>query len=227
MPAIYVCKIKTQMKQTYTENLSGAKRRYGAKMGKIFCVIGKSGTGKDTVFKALMEFGGLGLRGVVTYTTRPRRGGETDSIEYRFITDSQLEAFKNDGRIIELRQYDTVRGVWSYCTVDDGQIDLEAGNYLMIVTLAACESLVALFGKDAVVPLYIRVEDGLRLQRALDRERLSKNPDYKEMCRRFLADDVDFSAERLSNASIAQYYDNDDIDRCAAQIRADILCQIK
>ena len=34
----------------------------------------------------------------------------------------------------------------------------------------------AYYGADKVVPVYIEVEDGERLQRALDRERSEKNP---------------------------------------------------
>jgi guanylate kinase len=168
----------------------------------------------------------LGLRGVVTYTTRPIREGETDALEYNFITDAELEAFKKDGRLIELRQYKTVRGIWSYCTVDDGQIRLDLGNYLVIATLDGFESLAAFFGKDSVKPLYINVEDGLRLERSLLRERIGQRPDYKEMCRRFLADSHDYSAERLIDSGIGTCYDNVELEQCVERIRADILRQM-
>lgn len=46
-------------------------------MGKLFYVIGKSSTGKDTVFKNLMENPKLALRPFVMYTTRPMRGGNS------------------------------------------------------------------------------------------------------------------------------------------------------
>jgi guanylate kinase len=195
-------------------------------MGKIFCILGKSGSGKDTVFKEIMGCAELGLRGVVTYTTRPRREGETDGIEYHFITDTELEKYKSNGSLIELRQYDTVRGIWSYCTLDDGQINLDTGNYLMIVTLEAYESLSAFFGAESVVPLYLYVEDGLRLTRALQREMTGIKPDYNEMCRRYLADSSDFSAERLGRCGIEKCYDNGDLDKCVEQIIAEILRQI-
>ena len=39
-----------------------------------------------------------------------------------------------------------------------------------------------------MVPLYVEVDDGLRLSRALERERKQTEPKYAEMCRRFLAD---------------------------------------
>ena len=194
-------------------------------MGKIFCLLGKSGAGKDTVFRALMEKGGLGLKGVVTYTTRPRRDGEAEGVEYHFITERRLGELKSAGKIIEMRRYDTVRGPWYYCTVDDGGIDLASGSYLMIVTLEAFRSLTVYFGRGAVVPLYIEVDDGVRLQRALDRENTRARPEYREMCRRFLADEADFAPEKLKAASIEKRYLNDDLGRCVAEIRSDILGQ--
>ena len=49
-------------------------------MGKIFYVMGKSASGKDTIYKKLLERF-PGLKTVVTYTTRPIRDGETEGVE--------------------------------------------------------------------------------------------------------------------------------------------------
>ena len=75
-----------------------------------------------------------------------------------------------DGILIECRTYDTVYGPWSYFTADDGQIDLKTGNYLIMGTLESYGKMRAYYGEEALVPLYIYVEDGLRLRRALERE---------------------------------------------------------
>jgi len=64
------------------------------------------------------------------------------------------------------------------------------------------------FGAEKLVPLYVEVEDGERLLRALTRERAQKKPNYAELCRRFLADSVDFSAERLKAAGICRWFEN-------------------
>lgn len=79
--------------------------------------------------------------------------------------------------------------------MDDGQIDLSEQNYLMIGTLEAYEKMIAYFGTEAILPVYIELDDGVRLQRALDRELRQEKPKYEEMCRRFLADSADFSEE--------------------------------
>ncbi|HEX3025629.1 MAG TPA: guanylate kinase [Clostridia bacterium] len=187
-------------------------------MGKIFCLMGKSGSGKDTVFRRLLKERGLGLKAVVTYTTRPRRQNERDGVEYYFITCDELNQFRDQGRIIEIRRYDTVQGAWYYCTVDDGQIDLDSGNYLMIVTLEAFNSLKRYFGAEKVVPLYLFVDDGERLTRAIAREKRQPGPDYSELCRRFLADAADFEDQKLAAAGIHQSYANDNLDDCADKI---------
>ena len=79
-------------------------------------------------------------------------------------------------------------------------------------------ALRAYFGADLVVPVYIEVEDGERLQRALDRERAEKEPKYRELCRRFLADCEDFSEEKIAGAGIERRFENDSLERCEKEI---------
>ena len=177
-------------------------------MGKIFCLMGKSSSGKDTVYKKIMEENPLSLNIIVPCTTRPIRTGETHGVDYFFYTTRAMEELQAAGKIIELRSYNTVHGVWNYFTADDGQIDLSRNNYLMIGTLESYMKMQEYFGADALVPLYIYVDDGVRLQRALTREQLQAEPKYAEMCRRFLADEKDFSSENLALAGITTQFEN-------------------
>jgi guanylate kinase len=101
-----------------------------------------------------------------------------------------------------------VYGVWKYFTACDGQIELATDSYLLINTLEAYGKLREYFGEDKVVPIYIEVEDGERLIRAIGRERSQDTPKYAEMCRRFLADDADFSEENLRAAGITVRFEN-------------------
>ena len=177
-------------------------------MGKIYCLLGKSSSGKDTLFKMLLEESGLALKTIVPYTTRPIRVGEQEGVEYHFVTEETQKKLEAEGKIIELRAYDTICGIWQYFTVDDGQIDLATDNYLVIGTLESYVKMRDYFGAEKLVPLYVEVEDGERLLRALTRERAQKEPNYAELCRRFLADSVDFSAERLKAAGICRWFEN-------------------
>ena len=82
-------------------------------------------------------------------------------------------------------------GDWKYATIDDGQIHLTGSDYLMIGTLESYMKMKAYYGQENLVPLYIEVEDGERLMRAIARERQQEHPGYEEVCRRFLADQKD------------------------------------
>lgn len=187
-------------------------------MGKIFCLIGKSSCGKDTLYKRILSEGSLPLKTLVSYTTRPIRDGETDGVEYYFLTEKQLAALELENKIIELRAYHTVHGIWKYFTVNDHQIDLLKNDYLVIGTLESFQKLRAYFGSDKLVPLYIEVDPGERLQRALNRERLQREPKYAELCRRFLADETDFSPENLAQAEITHVFHNDNLDDCLSEL---------
>lgn len=192
-------------------------------MGKIFCLLGKSGSGKDTVFKKLMERKELSLKPVVSYTTRPKRDKETEGVEYYFISKEKLKQYEIMGKVIEVREYNTVNGQWYYLTIDDGQINISNDSYLIITTLEAYKNLQKYFGKDKVIPIYITLDDGIRLERALKREMNQENPNYSELCRRFLADDSDFSVNKLKDAEIEKLYYNYEINKCIDSIEKDIL----
>lgn len=190
-------------------------------MGKIYYMMGKSSSGKDTLFKevkqALPE-----LHGITLYTTRPIREGERDGVEYYFVSEDTLDTYEQAGKVIELRAYHTVHGIWKYATVDDGQVDLSRGSYLAIGTLESYEKMLAYYGSEKLVPLYIEVEDGERLMRALMRERQQETPKYAELCRRFLADTEDFSEEKLQALGITKRYINDDKTRCLEELIREI-----
>lgn len=187
-------------------------------MGKIYCVMGKSSSGKDTVYKKLKEQY-KEFRLIVPYTTRPIREGEKDGVEYYFVDSEQFRAMKEDGKVIESRSYNTKCGIWTYFTADDGQIDLSAADYLLIGTLVSYQALREYFGEEAIVPVYLEVEDGLRLARALERERRQEKPKYAEMCRRFLADEEDFSEENLIKSGITERFGNEDFTECLNKIQ--------
>lgn len=191
-------------------------------MSRIFIVIGKSATGKDTIYKKLLEEKDLNLRTAVMYTTRPIRKAEENGVEYIFVDENSLKELKEQNKVIEHRSYHTVHGIWHYFTVDDDQINLEEADYLMLGTLESYAQIREYFGKDKVIPIYLEVEDGVRLMRAIKREQKQEQPKYAEMCRRYLADEEDFSEEKLNNNGIVKKYQNMDVNVCLFEIKEDI-----
>ena len=191
-------------------------------MGKIFIIMGKSATGKDTIYKSLLERSDLELNTVVMYTTRPIRMGETEGVEYHFVDERTLEELKAKKKVIEHRHYHTTQGVWHYFTVNDGQIDLEKNNYLMIGTLETYEQIREYFGNEKIEPIYLEAEDDVRLLRSIEREQKQEQPKYAEICRRYLADEEDFSEANLQKAGIKKRYHNIDIEECLDRVIRDI-----
>ena len=143
-------------------------------MGKIYYIMGKSASGKDTIYRRLMEDKTFAFHTLVPYTTRPMRSTEVNGRDYFFTDEAGLSRLQEAGRVIE------------------------------------------------VIPIYVEVEDGLRLSRAVERERAQREPKYAELCRRFLADEADFSEEKLSEAGIVKRFQNDDLERCLQEIFREI-----
>lgn len=189
-------------------------------MGKIFYVMGKSSSGKDTIFKNLIADEKLNLQTIVMYTTRPIRVGEKDGREYFFSDEESYQQMKRRNLVIESRTYHTIHGDWRYFTVHDRQVKLEENNYAMIGTLESYHAIRAYYGKEVLVPIYIEVENGERLQRALDRERQQDQPNYQEVCRRFLADEEDFSEENIEKEEIGKRFQNRELKSCLEEIKA-------
>ena len=187
-------------------------------MGKIFYIMGKSASGKDRIYSLLEDQRELKLKTLVLYTTRPIRDGEENGKNYYFVSDEKLNEFRKNGNVIEERSYHTVYGIWTYFTADDGQIDLQKYDYLVIGTLESYYGMREYFGEEQLIPIYIEVEDGLRLERALCRERQQKDPKYAEMCRRFLAEAEDFSEENLKRAGIVRRFENLEMEKCLSEI---------
>ena len=189
-------------------------------MGKMVYLMGKSSTGKDTVYRELLKNDKFNFQKIVLYTTRPIRAGEKQGREYFFTDDEGYGALEAEGKVIEARAYHTYHGLWRYFTVDDGNIDLEKNDYLIIGTLESYVKTAEYFGKEKVIPVLLIVDDGLRLQRALDRERRQENPKYQELCRRYLADEEDFSEENLQKAGVTLKFSNENLDKCLSEVEA-------
>ena len=189
-------------------------------MGYIFYIMGKSASGKDKIYSRMLEDTSLQLNHLILYTTRPIRANEENGKQYYFVDETELLRFRSEGKIIEERSYNTIAGVWTYFTVDVPDIDLEKKNYIGIGTLASYTKIRDYYGADKIVPIYIDVTDANRIQFAMHRELKQKNPDFREMCRRFLADCDDFSEDKIRDAGIEKrFYNNGELSDCLSEVR--------
>lgn len=191
-------------------------------MGFLYVLMGKSATGKDSIYKKLLEKSELSLKEAVLYTTRPMRKNETEGAEYHFVTEYELGEFRKADKVIEERCFKTVAGPWYYFTVNDGNMDFTSGDYICINTLAGFIQMRKYLGDDKVKPIYIEVSDIEIIKRAIKREEKQEEPNVAEVCRRFLADSKDFSEEKLEKAGIDLKYrfKNEDLEVCTDKITA-------
>ncbi|MDO5557433.1 MAG: guanylate kinase [Clostridia bacterium] len=193
-------------------------------MKKIIYIMGKSASGKDTIYKELIRI--LDVDTYLMYTTRPIRKGEVNGETYHFISYEDMQEYKIEPKnvdLIEVRSYNTVHGIWEYATIKDVQLKGKK-DLLMMGTLESYEKVKKFFMQDSlkseykIIPVYVEIDDGIRLQRALKREQMQENPKYKEMCRRFLSDEQDFSEDKLLKNNITKRFKNDDISQCIEEI---------
>lgn len=188
-------------------------------MNRIFYIMGKSSSGKDSIYKMLLNE--LNLTPIILHTTRPMRENEQQDREYHFVDRQCYEEMKSTGKVLESRIYNTIHGEWIYFTSDDS-INLKKGHCLGIGTLESYVKIKEKLG-DLLIPIYIEVDDGIRLIRAIQREQLESQPRYAELCRRFLADAEDFSEDKLKSAGITKrFYNNDSLEKCFKEIKLEM-----
>ena len=154
----------------------------------IIAIMGKAGSGKDTLCRALLEEPEFAnAQPIVSCTTRPIRDNETDGIDYHFISNEEFTNQIFSGEMLEA----TVFNNWCYGT-SINNLSLDKLN----IGVFNPEGVGLLRDRNNVklALIYIEADDKVRLLRQLNRE---KNPDCHEIVRRFGTDEQDFCEEEI------------------------------
>jgi guanylate kinase len=155
-------------------------------MYKIIAIIGKAGSGKDTILQKVLEKD-CTLHEIVSCTTRPPREGEIDGINYFFLDPETFGDKVLKGEMLEATCFND----WFYGT---GFESLRSDIWnIGVFNPAGIESLLHNKNVDVHV-FYVQASDKTRLLRQLNRE---SDPDVNEIIRRFRADMLDFDGEEL------------------------------
>ena len=155
---------------------------------KIIAIMGKAGSGKDTLLKALLEEPVFkDAKPIISCTTRPIRQNETDGVDYHFLTVDDFTEQLLNGQMLEAAVFNN----WCYGT-SIHNLDPNALN-IGVFNPEGCETLRE--NKDVQLSLiYIEATDKTRLLRQLNRE---QDPDCHEIVRRFGTDETDFCEDEI------------------------------
>lgn len=154
--------------------------------GKIFMIIGRSGSGKDTQVSLLLQHRS-DLKRAVLCTTRKPRVDEEFGKDYYFVTEAVLRSDQLNHDVLESRQFNLITGPAYYYT-RKSIFNLDKFNYVVPATLQMYESYRAAFS-TAVVPIFL----DCTFSTAEDRLQHRATELNKERVRRLTVDQVDYT----------------------------------
>lgn len=189
---------------------------------KLITLTGTSACGKDSLLNKVLE-SNKNIKPIISVTTRPKREGETDGVEYKFITLEELTELYNDEELIEIREYNTKHGMWYYGITKDS-IDVDSDDiYIVIVDVQGVIQLRQYLNSlksdnIKVESVFINCSGKERMFRSLTREQNLNDEQIAEICRRYLDDQANVGAYKEAFDIILRNELPQDIDRCVSII---------
>src|SRR6187200_1132106 len=185
-----------------------------ARRGLLFVVSAPSGTGKTTVVERLVHvLPDLALSR--SYTSRAARPGETDGVDYNFVSRARFEAMVAEDAFLEWA--DVFGNLYGTCAADAEQ-ELAGGRDVVLVIDVQGARQVRKRSADRTIGIFVLPPSFDVLEQRL-RGR-SKDPD--DAIRRRLA------TARDEIGAVAEYdyvIVNDALDACVDRLRAIVLAE--
>ena len=166
--------------------MTDIKEKWKIKMYKIIALIGKAGSGKDSILHSIMKVGkqlNLSFHEVVSCTTRPKRENEIEGVNYHYLDDYTFKEKETNGEMLEYTKFNNWWYGTSYDSLNENKINIGVFNPAGIRSLMKHKNV-------EVHVYYIDASPKNRLIRQLERE---KDPNVAEIIRRYCADENDFS----------------------------------
>lgn len=153
-------------------------------------LVGKSGCGKDSILRKLVN--DYNFNRIISWTSRPKRENEVDGLDYHFCNKVEFLYLIDNNKLLEYRAYNTLykgkEDIWFYGLLKE---KLKAKNNVVVLDLVGAKSFIDYYGKENCKVFYIDVDEEERTKRAMKRGSF----DIKEWCRRLLTDEEDFSED--------------------------------
>lgn len=156
---------------------------------KIIALVGCSASGKDTIQSKLIE---VGVKPIVSHTSRPMRTGESDGIEYHFINKEVAKEMLLNNQFIEHRIYHVANGEeWLYgiskqaieSAYENGEKSVVIVDFQGLKELEKYLESKNLLNK--LTSIYINTSSQIRLIRSLNREGTMNPEQVDEVIRRY------------------------------------------
>ena len=199
----------------------------------IIVLLGKGGSGKDTVMNMIAkEY--KNVQTVVSHTTRPMRKGEIEGKNYYFISDEKF----CEKSFVETRHYNVITddspqgcGVWYYgLAQEELENKLDKGHVIVVLDLQGYKELrkyyydhEELFKKTRLVSFYIDIDEEIRFKRYIQRDEITL-ANVKEGLRRLEADF--YGVEKYVHQHI-KFKDDANMDTSSEQIKNYIVEQLE
>lgn len=155
-------------------------------MYDIVCLIGESGSGKDSIFKEVLSSAKkykININPIINCTTRPKRDNEKENVDYYFLTLEQFTDKLLKNELLEATSFND----WFYGTefsaLKEDQVNIGIFNPDAIYNIKETHNNINLW------VYYLEVSGKERLIRQLNRE---EKPNIDEIIRRYQADELDF-----------------------------------
>jgi len=181
--------------------------------GLLFVVSAPSGTGKTTVVERLVQIlPGLALSR--SYTSRVARPGESDGVDYNFITRARFQDMVAADAFLEWAE--VFGNLYGTCA-DDAERELAAGRDLVLVIDVQGARKVRSRGLETVGVFVLPPDFG-----ALEHRLRGRSKDPEGAIRRRLA------TARAEVAAVSEYdyvVVNDELDACVDRLRAIVLAE--
>lgn len=155
-------------------------------MYDIVCLIGESGSGKDSILKKVLSAAQqheIEINPIINCTTRPKREGEVEGEEYHFLTIEEFTEKLLGNKLLEATNFNDWFYGTEFTSLSKDKINIGIFNPDAIYNIKETHSNVNLW------VYYIEASGKERLLRQLNRE---ETPDIDEIIRRYQADELDF-----------------------------------
>lgn len=174
--------------------------------GKLVILSGPSGVGKDTVIGAWKKVRPEVVR-VVAYTTRNRRDGEEDGVDYHFVPIERFLSMVKEEKFLEWKN---VHNNYYGTPIHDMQAILDDGK-IAILKIDVQGAMTAMEKRPDAISIFLLPPSMEELERRIR----GRKSDSEEVIQLRLQN----AKNELGHADRYQYrVVNDDLDRCVREI---------